>query len=309
MSVDVSVIVPIYNSENTLEVCIESIICQSFRDIEVVLVNDGSQDKSGDICERYVRKDSRVRVIHQKNAGRSVARYVGVMNAVGEWVTFVDSDDKLPLTAISSLLKSATDDTDIVFGNGYSLLNEHRTVIPLEEFRHMTVRGEGTIGVPWGALYRHSLLTHYAFDVPREICMGEDYIFWLRLVFRTEKAVNIVYENVYDKGGDTTSSCFVWTAEYAGLINDLRKESIPKEEHELYLNDMLDDRIANLMGVVLQQPRRNWIRSDFYKEIIRDMSLTNRTFTIKQKMFLVLPSVSFRKISLRILNMIRNLLS
>lgn len=231
MSVNISIIVPIYNSEDTLDNCIKSLINQDYHNIEIILVDDGSQDNSGDICDFYAQQDMRVRVIHQKNAGRSIAREVGVVKSAGEWVTFIDSDDKLPQTAISDLYKAVTDDVDIVLGNGYTLPNETRTTIPLDDFRHMAVRGEGTIGVPWGSLYRRKVLHHSLFDVPREVCMGEDYIFWLRLIFRTDKPVSIVYKNVYDKGKDTTSSSFVWTAEYAYLINELRKGAIPADKH------------------------------------------------------------------------------
>ena len=89
----VSVIVPVYNSSQYLHRCIDSILYQSFNDFEVLLIDDGSIDNSGEICDEYAVKDSRVRVFHKENGGVSSARNVGLGNAVGEWVTFVDSDD------------------------------------------------------------------------------------------------------------------------------------------------------------------------------------------------------------------------
>lgn len=89
----VSVIVPVYNVEKYLHQCLDSILNQTYRDIEVILVNDGSSDNSGLICDAYVRRDQRVKVIHKKNAGASDARNIGLKIAKGEFVIFIDSDD------------------------------------------------------------------------------------------------------------------------------------------------------------------------------------------------------------------------
>ena len=164
----------------------ESILSQSFTDFELILVNDGSTDLSGRICDECAAFDARVRVKHQTNGGRTRARHEGVKLSRGEWVTFVDSDDALATDALRMLSGRATADVDIVFGNGYTLPCMARDFIPMAEFRHRAVRGEGTIGVPWGSFYRRTLLSDYVFDLPRDIYMGEDYIYWLRMVFATD---------------------------------------------------------------------------------------------------------------------------
>ena len=91
----ISVIVPVYNAEKYLYRCIDSILAQTFTDFELLLVNDGSKDNSGKICDEYAAKDSRVRVFHKENGGVSSARNVGLDNVKGEWVTFCDSDDSV----------------------------------------------------------------------------------------------------------------------------------------------------------------------------------------------------------------------
>lgn len=88
-----SVIVPVYNTEKYLRRCVDSILAQTFTDFELLLINDGSSDNSGAICDEYAEKDSRVRVFHKENGGVSSARNLGLDNARGEWITFVDSDD------------------------------------------------------------------------------------------------------------------------------------------------------------------------------------------------------------------------
>lgn len=89
----ISVIVPVYNSEKTLVRCVDSILSQTFSDFELLLVDDGSTDSSGKMCDNYALKDKRVHVFHKKNGGVSSARNVGLDNASGKWVTFCDSDD------------------------------------------------------------------------------------------------------------------------------------------------------------------------------------------------------------------------
>lgn len=89
----VSVIVPVYNAGKYLEKCIQSILCQTCRDFELLLVNDGSKDNSGAICEEYRKKDPRIKVIHKGNQGVSSARNEGLKRCRGEYVAFVDSDD------------------------------------------------------------------------------------------------------------------------------------------------------------------------------------------------------------------------
>ena len=293
---DVSVIVPIYNSEETIGACIESILHQSYTDTEVILVDDGSTDESGAICESYRSKYVRIHVIHQSNKGRTEARYVGVQQAHGEWVAFVDSDDTLPCDALQNLYEATSGQTDIVLGNGYTLPNEQRTVIPMSDFRHLAVRGEGTIGVPWGSLYRRTLMTPYLFDLPRHIMMGEDYIFWLRMVFSTAKPVNVVYESVYNKGAEHTSNCFHWTSSYCYELNEFRKAAIPSSEYRLYLSDMITDRLANLFAIALCESRSIWKHSTYYRDIISDIQATNYPLSFKKHLFLALPSLRLRKL-------------
>ena len=117
-----SVIVPVYNTEKYLRECIDSILAQTFTDFELILVNDGSTDGSGAICDEYAGKDLRIRVIHQQNGGVTVARKSGVRIARGEYVTFVDSDDWIDENMYQSML--AQESADIVICNMIRATNE-----------------------------------------------------------------------------------------------------------------------------------------------------------------------------------------
>ena len=112
----ISVIVPVYNTEKYLNRCIDSILAQTFTDFELLLIDDGSTDCSGKICDEYAAKDSRVRVFHKENGGVSSARNMGLDNAQGEWITFVDSDDWVHEDFLKKRLALAlNDNADIAY--------------------------------------------------------------------------------------------------------------------------------------------------------------------------------------------------
>lgn len=110
----VSIIVPVYNVEKYLTECVESILAQSYEKLEIILVDDGSTDGSGKICDAYEKTDSRIRVIHKENGGLSDARNRGIEESKGAYLSFVDSDDKVHKDFVVSLIKSMTCDSDIV---------------------------------------------------------------------------------------------------------------------------------------------------------------------------------------------------
>ncbi len=126
----ISVIVPVYKAEKFLSACIESILNQTYHDFEVILVDDGSPDSSGQICEEYAKKDSRIKVIHQKNAGVAASRNVGLDIAVGEYITFVDSDDYIQFQMYEKMLKCALDnDCDFVMCDCMKVYSDGRKAI------------------------------------------------------------------------------------------------------------------------------------------------------------------------------------
>ena len=110
----VSVIVPVYNTEKYLEECIQSVLNQSFTDFELLLIDDGSTDQSGLICDKYAKKDNRIRVFHKINGGVSSARNLGLDNAKGEWITFVDSDDCLKPDYLMNLYACVNAKVDLI---------------------------------------------------------------------------------------------------------------------------------------------------------------------------------------------------
>lgn len=103
----VSVIIPVYNTERYLRGCLDSVCAQTYRELEILLVDDGSPDDSGAICDEYAARDARIRVLHQKNSGVCAARNAGLQMATGNYVCFVDSDDRLAENAVADLVSAA----------------------------------------------------------------------------------------------------------------------------------------------------------------------------------------------------------
>ena len=114
MNKKVSVIVPVYKAENFLARCVDSILAQGI-ELELLLVDDGSPDRSGEICDEYAAKDDRIKVIHQKNAGASAARNAGLEQATGDWIFFCDADDELLQNSLAQMLQEGSD-ADLILG-------------------------------------------------------------------------------------------------------------------------------------------------------------------------------------------------
>ena len=126
----ISIIVPIYNIEKYIAECIDSILAQTFTDWELILVNDGSTDNSGKICDEYAQKDSRIKVIHKDNEGVTATRDRGVKEAQGEFLFFIDGDDYITENALELFInKQQENDADLVRGN-FVLCNENGDIIP-----------------------------------------------------------------------------------------------------------------------------------------------------------------------------------
>lgn len=119
----ISIIVPVYNVEQYLDKCIESIVNQKYSNIEIILIDDGSKDSSTQMCDLWAKKDSRIKVVHKKNEGVSMARNDGLNLSTGKWVTFVDADDWIEENYINSLYANADKLTDMVIGRTIAVKN------------------------------------------------------------------------------------------------------------------------------------------------------------------------------------------
>ena len=179
----ISIIVPVYNAEKYLDRCIQSILAQTYTDFELLLINDGSTDSSGATCDKYAEQDSRVRVFHKENGGVSSARNMGLDNAVGEWITFIDSDDWVSPYYLSNLISHIGDNIDLVFSYAKHYYQDGRIVaenypqrIVTEDISPLFIKNALSWHTsPWSKLYKSSLCSQIRF--PKNVHLGEDLIF------------------------------------------------------------------------------------------------------------------------------------
>lgn len=182
-----SIVVPIYNSENTLRRCIESVLCQDNTQYELILVDDGSTDASGQICDEYAQKYNQIRVVHKMNGGVSSARNAGIELAVGEYILFLDSDDEYLADALNNIVAGRAD--LIVFGKEIHKTNPQSDVLVECDEELIYSLNTATIGqligrnffcVVWDKLFKMSIIKthHLLFD--EDLNFGEDYVFLCR---------------------------------------------------------------------------------------------------------------------------------
>ena len=186
-----SIVIPVYNAEKYLGECIDSVLAQSFRDFELILVDDGSKDSSGEICDEYAKKDERIRVIHQLNGGVTSARKAGVEAASAEWIMFVDADDKVTTDGLQRLVEVQKSDSelDIVEGSyqwfypdGTSKLRQNmarqankQVFFNGHDYALSLCQEHGAFRGPVAKLIKRSLLIESrVFDIPRWITNRED---------------------------------------------------------------------------------------------------------------------------------------
>ena len=200
----ISVIVPVYNSEKSLERCIESILGQSEQDLEVLLINDGSTDKSALICQKYEKTDKRVHVIQKENEGVSAARNTGILYAKGEYIQFVDSDDFIEPDMCQRLLQAVQQQNTDFALCGFHHIFQGRDIVKVpkttgildkkcfcEEF--LGLYEQGFLNMPWNKLYRRDLISDY-FEA--DLSLGEDLLFNLSYLENVEK-ISVVTKPLY----------------------------------------------------------------------------------------------------------------
>lgn len=186
----ISIIVPVYNSSKYLQRCLDSILSQSFSDFELLLINDGSTDCSGTICETYSKQDSRILVINKSNGGVSSARNLGIDNARGEWIAFCDSDDTVLPDWLSNFVIGNLNNYDLVC-QGMQLLNMTRDKqIKTEDITNSfegdriviwkSLKSCNSIGHVFTKLFRKSIIQSNSLRFDESIRFMEDEEFFLR---------------------------------------------------------------------------------------------------------------------------------
>ena len=217
----VTVIIPIYNVEKYLREAIDSAINQTYKNLEIILVDDGSTDKSGEICDEYIKVDNRIKVIHKKNGGLSDARNAGLDSCTGKYIMFLDSDDFLEPDAVENMYNEIVEkDADYVIGNYINATEEgekwEKPVFDLEKYKPFKlsihdymnsffIMNSSVCNKIFKKEFIDKLNLRFIVGLP-----AEDAIFTTYCFIKSEKVYyipNLVFNYRQRKGGSISSSC------------------------------------------------------------------------------------------------------
>jgi len=261
---EISVIVPVYNVEKYLSRCIDSILNQTFSDFELILVDDGSTDNCGAICDEYAQKDSRIRVIHQENQGVSSARNHGVEAAMGEYVTFVDSDDWLDSVFLERMYQAMIRyDADMSVSNITQIRDEEIAVPKFGEEQVFDARGaveyyartyDDRFTGPMVKMLRREIALKYPF--PTDRTYAEDKAVTYKWFFESRKTVDIGDQLYYYRvrEGSAMRSGYkvnrLANLQTLEEILDFLKIHHFDSLYTLFIHRYLDDLVRQYRGVV-----------------------------------------------------------
>lgn len=269
-----SIIISIYNCEKYLEKCINSILFQTFKDFELILVDDGSTDNSRKICDLFADKDKRIKVLHKKNQGVSIARNEGINIASGEYITFVDADDWIELEAYENLIDEIEkSNADLIIYNFNKCINEKNiknlflendVVLKNKEDIHLLqakllatnmknieIFNKKVIGLgfPWNKIYKREIIKKYnlKFEIKNKGTIFEDVLFNYKYL-EYVKVVKITNKSLYNYRIISNSASRKYTDNIFEINNILFKELLKYENlhtHDKYYYNSLYIRIIN----------------------------------------------------------------
>lgn len=260
----VSVIVPVYNAERYLKIGVESIIKQTYKNIEIILINDGSKDGSLQLCKDYNEKDSRIRVIDKENSGVSAARNLGIANAKGKYVCFVDSDDYVESDYIEKLLNNVQDKTMTFCGYYIDSYKKCAVISPLE-IKHREnecvkikdsftdVFHHGFLAAIWNKIYEVERLRENDIRFDESLSLGEDLLFnleYLKTGINNFKYVSIPLYHYVKRGTESLDNKYradfleIQERLYESMIKVTAIYDVPFEKKNIIYADFMGAMIV-----------------------------------------------------------------
>ena len=268
----ISIIVPVYNVEKYLRKCVDSILNQTFKDFELILVDDGSIDTSGKICDEYNLKDNRIKVIHKENGGLSSARNAGLDIAQGEYIGFVDSDDWIELDMYEKLYKICKEnDTDVgIVGINYGGASEKKKSKKIEIYSNKLIlddlvynKGKEITWPAWNKLWLKKVIGESRFKEGR---IYEDGLFLYSLSSKIKKVAKIDYEAYnYRMDNESITRSKISKKQVDFLYNtlDIYKFLPSPYKEEMFIRDL----IRYTEYILLEMIKQKNINKDIIKEI------------------------------------------
>lgn len=212
----ISFIVPVYNSSKYIEKCLKSISSQTYSNIEIIVIDDGSTDDSYELCKKIQQKDSRIKIIKQSNKGQSISRNIGIEIASGEWVCFIDSDDWIDNDLCEKSIMYLNDNIEIFFFGYYDVVDSnisvnarYKSTGKITKYDNKSINNiklstlDQTLcknifsGVPWGKFYRRKVLLDFNIRFKDDVKIYEDSLFVFEFMTHVNNAISIDYPMYY----------------------------------------------------------------------------------------------------------------
>lgn len=317
---ELSIIVPVYNVEEYLDRCIRSVLRQSFNNFELLLIDDGSEDRSGRICDLYADKDSRVRVLHKENEGVSIARNMGMMMARAEYIAFVDADDELDGQMYQKLMEEMRKpEPDIVFCRFYTFTDagdkqycyeenlgkvaQHPAALELflvekkYEKKGNTLIKDNVFGSVCRSIFKSEIIQTYNIRFVPQIRLAEDLLFLMEYCNYCKRGC-VVDEYLYHYYvSRNTSAVSGYSGGYRPFLYKNMKATMTKKEEIIRSNTYMDDKRREAL---IQYIKYNFFYDVLYNEMVFNEAaidelklisedrffctlLTGKTFSIMKK--------------------------
>lgn len=274
----ISVIIPVYNAEKFIERCVNSILYQTFKGIEIILVDDGSTDKSYEICKVIASNNNKVKAYTKKNGGASSARAFGVSKAQGEFINFVDADDTIPLSSYEGLLKHDKEfNLDIIqgareffpIGGGATYISGFKKEEIVDSVTYLRYLFQGyTNAGPVATLYKRGLFDTNTFNLPNDVKIGEDFYMNLCLGIKAQR-IGLFNDVVYNYKENSNSSTHRY--QFTTLQPQKHKmESIRRELNSAHLFELFETEFYRMcLGQIASAcfHNHNLINDPYCKEI------------------------------------------
>ena len=244
----VSIVVPIYNVEKYINRCIDSILNQTYKNLQIILVDDGSEDNCGDIIDEYAKSDSRIEIIHKQNGGLSDARNFGVERITGDFTLFVDSDDWLETNMIETMMNNMNKynadivqaafyyayDEYLLYDNRYYSETNEPVVLNNDKLMHELVINERVKNFAWGKLYKTSIIK----DIPfKKGVLFED-VFWAHHVMAKVNKYVIIHNPLYYYLQREDSIVSNYSVRNLDILNGLKeRHKFIEENYKQFINE------------------------------------------------------------------------
>ena len=285
----VSITVPVYNVEKDLPRCIESLINQTLKDIEIILVDDGSPDNCGNICDDYAKKDSRIKVIHKKNGGLATARQAGLEVITGQYYTVCDSDDWVEPNMCEELYNIAIrDNADIVLSKHYiNYPNGKQIESPIYEYINqdeyiLDIMYHKTSANTWNKLFKMSTIRKYDINYEKGINLGEDALFLYKLLLHPLK-ISTINKPYYHYHRDINSNSYTNNV----TLKTVEQNKYVWEWKRVHYVDKKYNKAHkySTINLAFTTIRASDVDREFFKSIVQNVSFVDivkyRLFSVK----------------------------